>query len=150
GLAHRVLVALALLLAITVAQAETSDASVRSFVERFVTAVGNSDIDAFMACFAQDATAFFPSATNAERRTGIAAIRAGVAPTFAQAHGRRVVHANDLVITMSGAMAVASFDAGEGALHARRTLVLRKDGESWSIVHLHASNLALLPESGSR
>src|SRR5687767_9947179 len=57
---------------------------IRDFVARFVRAVNDADVNGFVACFAPDATAFFPSAANASRRSGRDAIRAAVAPTFSQ------------------------------------------------------------------
>ena len=40
-----------------------------------------------------------------------------------------------------GDLAVASFEVGSEVVHSRRTLVLRRRGGTWRIVHLHASNL---------
>ena len=112
---------------------------VRAFVERFLRSVNASNTDDFIACFASDATAFFPSA--AARRTGTDAIRKAVQPTFAQGPRNPPAQLDDLVITMQGRMAVASFDASNGTMHSRRTLVLQQISGEWKIIHLHASNV---------
>jgi ketosteroid isomerase-like protein len=61
---------------------------------------------------------------------------------FAQGPRTPAAQLGDLVISQQGDFAVASFDAGSGMMHARRTLVLRKVDGQWRIVHLHASNVA--------
>lgn len=116
------------------------EAEVREFVDRFIRAVNEPNVDDFVAAFATDATAFFPSPQNAARRNGREDIRRAVAPTFMQGPGRTVV-ARDLMIEIEGDIAYVSFDAGVDRLHARRTLVLRREHDAWTIVHLHASNV---------
>jgi hypothetical protein len=54
---------------------------------------------------------------------------------------RNPMAVRDLVITVDGRMAVASFEIGNPIVHSRRTLVLRKTGAMWEIIHLHGSNL---------
>jgi uncharacterized protein (TIGR02246 family) len=119
-----------------------TDAELRALLDRFIHAVNVADTDNFVACFAPDATAFFPSNASAARRTGIAEIRNAVAPVFAQGPRTPAARLGDLVITQQDEFAVASFDAGSGTMHARRTVVLRKIEGQWRIVHLHASNVA--------
>jgi uncharacterized protein (TIGR02246 family) len=114
---------------------------IRAFVARFVRAVNDANVDDFVACFAPDATAFFPSAANAARRSGRDAIRAAVAPTFAQGRPANVVTPRELTINAHGELAYVTFDGGSGSAHARRTLVLRRQSGAWAIAHLHASNL---------
>jgi ketosteroid isomerase-like protein len=115
---------------------------VREFVARLVLSVNDANADAFVACFAPDATAFFPSSANAARRTGHAAIRAAIAPTFARGRPATVVEPRDLQIRIDSETALVTFDAGVGANHARRTLVLRRSAGGWAITHLHASNVS--------
>ena len=116
-------------------------ADVRVFVERFVQSVNASNTDDFVACFAPDASAFFPSGATAARRTGLDAIRKAVQPVFAQGPRNPPAQLKDLIITTTAEMAVASFDASDGAAHSRRTLVLQRLAGEWKIVHLHASNV---------
>jgi uncharacterized protein (TIGR02246 family) len=140
-LAKRIAVLAIALLAASCATTQRGEVEVRAFVERFVQSVNASDTDAFVACFATDATAFFPSGATASRRTGSEAIRRSVRPVFAQGPRNPPAQLTDLVITVQDAMAVASFDARDGATHSRRTLVMRKIAGEWKIVHLHASNV---------
>jgi ketosteroid isomerase-like protein len=118
-----------------------SQAEISEFVERFIRSVNEPNVDDFVAAFAADATAFFPSPENASRRVGREDIRRAVAPTFMQGPGRTVV-ARDLMIEIAGNTAYVSFDAGVERLHARRTLVLKRVGADWAIAHLHASNVS--------
>jgi uncharacterized protein (TIGR02246 family) len=119
-----------------------NSAEVRAFVARFVQSVNASNTDAFVGCFASDATAFFPSGATAARRTGVDAIRKAVQPVFAQGPRNPPAQLTDLVITIDAGMAVASFDASDGVAHSRRTLVLQKIAGEWKIIHLHASNVS--------
>lgn len=118
------------------------DASVRRFAEEFLTAVNTANTDRFVACFAADATAFFPSMASAQRRRGIEQIRRAVEPVFAQGPRNPPARLDDLEIDVDGKLAVVSFDAGNGTLHARRTLILHRTAGKWQITHLHASNVA--------
>jgi len=120
---------------------QDSEVEVRAVVERFLQAVNASNTDDFVACFASDATAFFPSSASASRRTGSEEIRKAVQPVFAQGPRNPPAQLSDLVMTAQGSTAVASFDAVSGTLHSRRTLVLQKISGAWKIIHLHASNV---------
>jgi ketosteroid isomerase-like protein len=121
----------------------TADLEVHRFVTTFIQAVNEADIDDFVACFAEDATAFFPSASNAMVRTGTAQIRAAVAPTFQRGPPERTVEPRDLSITINGDAALVTFIAGSTTQIARRTLVLKRASGTWKIAHLHASNVNL-------
>jgi uncharacterized protein (TIGR02246 family) len=112
-----------------------------AFVSRFIRAVNEANVDAFVACFSADATAFFPSEANAQRRKGRDAIRAAVAPTFSRGAPETAVTPRDLTVSVEGNLAYVTFDGGSAAMHARRTLVLRRQNGDWVIVHLHASNV---------
>jgi ketosteroid isomerase-like protein len=129
------------LLAASCATTPSNEVGIREFVERFVQAVNSSNTDDFMTCFAPSATAFFPSGASASRRSGVDAIRKAVQPVFALGPRDPPARLADLVITTQDGMAVASFDASDGATHSRRTLVLRQYAGEWKIVHLHASNV---------
>lgn len=113
---------------------------IRMLVERFLASVNGADTKAFVGFFADDATAFLP--TNAARRVGVAEIEAAVAPVFDQGPRANPATAGDLRIFISGRLAIATFDAGSGELHARRTLIFDRVKDEWKIVHLHASNVS--------
>ena len=112
-----------------------------AFVSRFIRAVNEANVDAFVACFAEDATAFFPSEANAQRRKGREAIRAAVASTFSQGPPANAVTPRDLTVSVEGNLAYVTFDGGNAPMRARRTLVLRRQNGDWVIAHLHASNV---------
>ena len=119
----------------------SAEPEIVAVVSRLVRAVNDANVDAFVACFAEDATAFFPSEANAPRRTGRGEIRAAVAPTFSQGPPATPVTPRDLTVTVEGNFAYATFEARIVTMHARRTLVLRRHDGHWLIVHLHASNV---------
>jgi uncharacterized protein (TIGR02246 family) len=123
----------------------SSDEDVRGVVTEFLAAVNAADTERFVAFFAADATVFLPSQASAARRRGLDQIRQAVQPVFAQGPRSPAARSNDLMLTVDDDLAVASFDAGSGALHARRTLVLQKRAGRWQIIHLHASNVAEIP-----
>ncbi len=118
------------------------DTDVRRFTEEFLAAVNTANTDRFVACFAANATAFFPSTASAQRRRGIEQIRRAVEPVFAQGPRNPPARLGDLEIEVDGKLAVVSFDAGNDTLHARRTLILQRTDRKWQIIHLHASNVA--------
>jgi len=51
---------------------------------------------------------------------------------------------------LGDASAVVTFQMSNAMRIARRTLVLQKRGDSWYIVHLHASNVAASIEDAAR
>jgi ketosteroid isomerase-like protein len=124
------------------ATVRNDDAEVRELVLRLVRSVNAANVDDFVACFDANATAFFPSSANATRKVGREAIRAAVTPTFSQGPPATRIVPRDLTISADRNVAYASFDGGNGAMHARRTLILRKTRNAWAIVHLHASNVS--------
>lgn len=120
----------------------SAEPEILEFVGRFIRSVNEANVDDFIACFSENATAFFPSAANAARRTGRAEIRAAVAPTFSQGRPATPVTPRELMISVDRTLAYVTFDGGSGPMHARRTLVLRRTRDDWTIVHLHASNVS--------
>jgi ketosteroid isomerase-like protein len=118
-----------------------SRAEVELVVTGLVAAVNSADVEGFMALFAPEASVFLPSAANPSRLTGPAQIRAGISPAF-EARPTNPMVIRDLLITVEGTMAIASFEIGNPIVHSRRTLVLKNTGGKWKIVHLHASNLS--------
>ena len=93
-----------------------------------------------MDLFSPEATAFLPSAANPSRLTGKAQIRAGVSPAL-ESRPTNPMAVRDLLVTVHGMLAVATFEIGNPIVHSRRTLVLQHSGNGWEIIHLHASNL---------
>lgn len=115
---------------------------------RFLTSFENLDMPAFIACFADDATAFFPAPEPPERVVGKAAIRSRFQQVFDAirkgAGGGPPYHRlepQDLQVQSIGAdAAVVTFHLRNSERIARRTLVFKKVQGTWLIAHLHASN----------
>ena len=150
-----ILAALAVATAVRPAAAEPSKAdaaSIQTVVDAFMEALDTADIEKFSALFAPDATAFFPLAplyTRLENKDQItkvftvffASVRKGkTGPRFMNLvpQGQRV--------QLYGDTAVVTFHFEGPDLIARRTLVLRREGGNWLIVHMHASGLEVSKE----
>lgn len=97
-----------------------------------------------VAAFAEDATAFFPTA-SAERVDGKDAIAAVFHEYFKGNTKKTNIVPEDLRVQRSGDVAVITFDVHNPSAVSRRTFVWRRDGRGWRIVHLHASNMPLRP-----
>jgi ketosteroid isomerase-like protein len=131
-----------------------ADANDRQEIEQatahFLSTFENLDIPAFIACFADDATAFFPAPEPPERVTGKAAIRSRFQQVFDAirkgASGGPPYHRlepQDLEVqVLSTDAAVVTFHLRNSERLARRTLVMKKVQGAWLIVHLHASNFS--------
>jgi uncharacterized protein (TIGR02246 family) len=117
-----------------------SEAELRQLATDFVQAVNDADADRFVSFFAPDASAFFPSPANRERVKGIESIRTIIGPALAQKPANPLV-ARDFEIDVDGNLGVVSFNVGSQQVSSRRTLVVRRIGGTWKVVHLHASNL---------
>jgi ketosteroid isomerase-like protein len=124
-------------------------AEVREAVNRFLRAFENLDMQHFIACFAEDATVFFPEPEPARRFDGKAAIKTHFEQVFAairldsassEPPFHRLVPENLQVELLGDEGAVVTFQMTNAIRIARRTLVLQKRGDSWLISHLHASN----------
>lgn len=152
---HRLAVALVTLVAAWPAMAADvgpahvrARAEVKTTVDRFLRAFENLDWPAFRAAFADDATVFFPTPEPPRRFDGRAAVDAQFERVFeairkdASGPPYHRLQPEALTIDMLGdSAALVSFELHNAVRIARRTLVLRRIGEEWRIVHLHASNV---------
>lgn len=132
------------------AAAQTSD-GLDAAVSGFLVAFNDLDMPKFLACFAEDATVFHPPSppprTFPTRIQGRREIERTFQVVFAQIRERSGrakapymdLQPEDLLIQRYDGMAVVTFHLGTPAERARRTLVLRRAGAGWTIVHLHAS-----------
>jgi len=136
-----------IVLAIGCAHLASSDP--RDAVDAFVRAFNNLSVNEVGDLLDDDATAFLPFASSAQRIAGRDQILAALRPLF-EAEQRRAsgpppyLHlvARDIhVQRLSAGSAVVSFDVGNERVHSRRTLVLSLIAGRWRIVHLHASNV---------
>ena len=119
------------------------EASARAAMLDFMEALNSLDVDRMGAFFAEDVTAFVPSA-QAERVEGKAAL-VEIFQRYAEATRKTAARTNlvpeDLEVEAGREMAVASFNLRSPDGTGRRTFVLRREGSRWRIVHFHASVL---------
>ena len=113
----------------------------------FLAALNRLDTVAMSAWFADDISAFVPTA-RADRVEGKAAV-ARIFEEFAAAARARGDHLaispERLSVQAAGDAGFASFtvrDSAAGTL-SRRTFIFRRSGGRWLVVHFHASNVPL-------
>jgi ketosteroid isomerase-like protein len=118
----------------------------QSALEMLLRAFARLDLDAMLACFDAQATAFLPVEHHQTRLDGREAIGTAFAAVIARVRARGAtslqLNPADLQVDEWGDTAIASFHLHSEHL-SRRTFVLRRFGEQWRIVHLHASNAPL-------
>ena len=125
---------------------QSADAPVRAAVAEFIAALNAFDRDRIARAFADDATLFFPGAPfPAARVDGKAQVAAAFGRFFEALRARGLRQGNvaprGLQIQLYGDVAIASFHLAGGQEIGRRTLVLRRIGGRWLIVHMHGSSL---------
>jgi len=123
--------------------------AVHAAMKDFIDALNALDVPRMSADFADDITAFVPTA-QADRVEGKAAVTA-IFQTFAdraKAAPRTTTVPEDMHIEVSGSLAVVSFmvRAKPPLSTKRRTFVFRKVGTRWLISHFHASDLVSPPQ----
>jgi uncharacterized protein (TIGR02246 family) len=127
-----------------VAAQPAAEAPVRVVVAEYVNALNALDAERLGRTFADDVTCFFPgSPFPAARIQGRANVQSGFAQLFAALRQRGARAANlspaGLAVQLYGDTAIATFHLVGQQEVGRRTLVLRRLGARWLIVHLHAS-----------
>ena len=115
-------------------------------IRDFLIAFGNRDYAVFVPYFSEDATVFFPPSTAAP--LGRVQGRLEIERTFKTIFDAYPPRSNrpptpiapqDLLIQEFEGHAVVTFLLGSETARQRRTLVLRRVGAEWKIVHLHGS-----------
>ena len=127
------------------AQGADPAADVRAAMSGFMDALNALDTERMSSCFADDVTAFVPSA-KAEYVDGKPALTA-VFRGFVE-HVKATLPALHLVpederVEVSGDLAVVTFQIREQVpkITRRRTFVFRRTNGHWLISHFHASDL---------
>ena len=126
----------------------TTMGDIEETLDRFIQAFNKLQLDEMVACYTEDATAFFPVAHHHARLEGREAIRGAFERVLERikSSGATGMHIDpeEVLVKTFGDAAIVTFHIRDGDL-SRRTLLLRKDGEDWGIEHLHASNAPLMP-----
>jgi ketosteroid isomerase-like protein len=120
----------------------TSETSVREAMNGFLEALNALDVERMSAFFADDITAFVPTA-KAERVDGKPAVvevfRQFVEATRKSTSRLEIVPEN-LEVDANGDIGIVTFNVRSAGSVLRRTFVFRHQGGRWLIVHFHASN----------
>jgi uncharacterized protein (TIGR02246 family) len=148
--------ALCALLSVTpvLAQGTTPRDRILETVQTFVRANETGNLELILGTFDDAATVFFPNG-QAQRADGKAEIRAFFAQAFRQRTGPISITPRNVNIQLFDDFAVVTAHLGdlpttpirEPITFARRTFVLRRIGDRWLIVHLHASGYPLSPKT---
>src|SRR5262249_3290854 len=127
-----------------------SERRVRQATDQFFCAFENLDMQRFIHFFSGGATFFFSIPETPGRFDGgktiethfqqvFAAIRQSSASSNPPFH--HLVPEHLLIQLVDETAAIVTFEMINADRVARRTLVFQKRGDSWFIVHLHASNV---------
>lgn len=147
------LIVLGLLLFAPVGKMEARDSAevqVRGALAAFLTAFDNLDWPAFRSCFGPNPTMFHPAAPNTRRvETEEQFDRAWtvVFDRIRKSSGRSsppymTLEPQDLrVEILSADVALVTFHILSDKEIDRRTIIFKRYGGAWKIVHIHASNL---------
>lgn len=112
----------------------------------FLDAFSSMDQARFDRFFAPEVTMFFPDGPFPEKRVeGRKAVLAAFHKFFALArkHGRTALNIAplDKRVQLYGEVAIVSFGLQSGKTVGRRSIIFRKIGNDWRIVHFHASSI---------
>jgi len=110
----------------------------------WMNALNALDETRVVEAFAEDATAFLPTA-KAERVDGKHAIAAVFREYFKANAKKTSIVPEDLRVQRFGIFVVITFNVHNPSSISRRTFVWVRDARGWRIVHLHASNTARTP-----
>jgi hypothetical protein len=120
--------------------------AIAKLLESFMDALCTADIERFQALFAPDATVFFPLPALPLRLENkeqvVKAFGAFFEAVRRGGSGPRYMNlvAQDVRIQRYGPLAVVTFHLKGPEMISRRSIVVHKQGGSWLIVHVHASN----------
>ena len=134
---RRIALVTLLLFASACATTRTGDAT--EAMRDWLDALNALDEARVVDAFADDATAFFPTA-SAERVDGKAAIAAVFHEYFAANTKKTNIVPEELRVQRSGDLAIVTFNVHNPSSISRRTFVWRRQAGGWRILHLHASN----------
>ena len=124
----------------TRSSADTPESVTRAIVDT----IARGDAAAATNLCADDATVFFPVDNSPLRADGKAAIREVFARLLKPGSGAPPPP-EDLRVQRSGKAAIVTFQMRNPHVTSRRTVALEQRGGRWVIVHLHGSNVRVIP-----
>lgn len=137
------LVLLVVFLAMACASAPVAgEASAREAMNGFMDALNALDVERMAAFFADDITAFVPTA-RADRVDGkpaVVEVFRQFVETTRKTTARLQLVPEDLEVDVEGETAIVTFNIRSAGSVLRRTFIFRHRGGRWLIVHFHASN----------
>lgn len=116
--------------------------SVREAMNGFMEALNALDVDRMSTFFADDITAFVPTA-QADRINGkpaVVEVFRQFVETTRKTTSRLEIVPEDLEVDADDKTALVTFNVRSAGSVLRRTFVFRHQGGQWLIVHFHASN----------
>jgi ketosteroid isomerase-like protein len=134
--------------------ASRAQTEIRQTLSGFLMAFDNLDWPRFREFFAPDATMFHPAPPSEwliDSGRGFEEAWLGVFARIKKDSGRDSapymnLQPQELKIHMlSSDVALVTFHLEDANVLSRRTIVFRRDGAGWKIVHIHASNLNVSP-----
>ena len=146
----RSLVAAALLVLVTpvaAARAQGSaESQVRTAMNGFMSALNALDATAMATYFADDITAFVPTAQTdrAEGKGAVSRIFSTFVERTKPTTAKLSLVPEAMTVEASGNLGLVTFQIREPATVRRRTFVWRKVKGNWLIAHFHASDVALV------
>lgn len=124
--------------------------AVMANTDTFLNAFRNLEWDRFTEYFAEDATVFFPpSAKQPYRANNKTEILKIFKVVFENARHRRTkapyidIDPKDIKVQVLGQAAIVSFTLRDPDMLSRRSFVWVKRNDTWTILHLHGSGIAL-------
>jgi ketosteroid isomerase-like protein len=126
----------------------TDSAAVANTVRDFIAAFTTLNWDTFTTFFADDVTAFFPPSANYPERTDskeeLENIFRLAFDNFRKGKSGPpylTIVPLDQTIQLYGDIAIVTFMLNDPTVFGRRTLVFRKAGDRWLMIHMHGSGV---------
>lgn len=119
--------------------------SVRATLDGFLSALNALDVDRIASFFADDVTAFVPTAqgSRVDGKAALTEVFRAYCERTRETGSRTNIVPEHLTVEQAGSVGIVTFEVPSPASVARRTFVFRNHDGRWLISHFHASNFAL-------